>query len=75
MEIELVKCYVTYFFNIICHCALDHSLGVPIEQQAPLSCGFVTVDLDVDAALSVAFLLHLKTMLKHLLSNQIYHIS
>ena len=69
-EIGLKKWYVTYFFNIICPCALDHAPAeldtllffddTPIEQQAPLSCGFVTGHLDVDVSLWVAFSLHKK---------------
>ena len=61
---------MTYFFNIICPCALDCSLAVPTQEQAKLSSVYVTVNLDIDVALLVAFLLHLKTMLKHLLSNK-----
>ena len=53
---------MTHFFNVICPGVLDHSLAVPIEQQIPLSCGFVIV----------AFILPLKTILKHLFSNQKY---
>ena len=48
-ETGLEKLYVTYFFNVICPCALHCSQAVPIEAQ--LSCSSVTVDLDVNVVL------------------------
>ena len=54
------KIHLTYFFNVMCLCGLDHSPAVPIDQQTLLSCGFVTVNWDIYVALLVASLNHLK---------------
>ena len=45
-------------FSIIFPLALGSPPAVPIK----LSCGLVTVDLDVEVDLSVVYLLHLKTI-------------
>ena len=56
-------------------CASDHSPAVAIKQHVSPFCGFVTVNLDVDVDLLMAFLLHLKTILRHFVNNNKYKIS